>query len=66
MKQNPKYEEELKNLKKDVNMVKLSKEELSASLAKTQESFTSDEIYKYSRPDSVNIFSYQKIILFRL
>jgi len=49
----PKYEEELKAMKKDVNLVKLSKEDLGAALAKTQESFTAEEIYKYSRPDSV-------------
>ena len=53
-----KYEEELKSLKKDVNLVKLSKEELGPALAKTQESFTTDEIYKYSRPDSVIFFYY--------
>ena len=53
-----KYEEELKSLKKDVNLVKLNKEELGPALAKTQESFTTDEIYKYSRPDSVIYFDH--------
>ena len=55
MKTNPKYEEEMKALKKDMNNVKLSKEEISTALAKNQDGFTADEIYKYSRPDSVNI-----------
>lgn len=55
LKSSHKYEEELKNLKKDVNMVKLGKDELSSALAKTQDSFTTEEIYKYSRPDSVKI-----------
>ncbi len=55
MKTTPKYEEEMKTLKKDMNNVKLNKEEISTALAKNPDGFTADEIYKYSRPDSVNI-----------
>lgn len=64
LKSTHKYEDELKNLKKDVNMVKLGKDELSSALAKTQESFTTEEIYKYSRPDSVKLKFYKNLIFF--
>lgn len=66
LKSSHKYEEDLKNLKKDVNMVKLGKDELSSALAKTQDSFTTEEIYKYSRPDSVKIKISKNLFLFRL
>lgn len=53
LKSSPKYEEELKSLKKEINPVKLSKDELGLALSKTQENFSEEEIYQYSRADSV-------------
>ena len=45
------YSEQMKNLKKDVGQVTLSKEECATKAA--SEAFTQEEIYSYTRPDSV-------------
>ena len=53
-------------MKKDINGVKLSKEEMSTALSKSSNEFAPDEIYKYSRPDSViNYYKlYEKLTIF--
>lgn len=45
------YSEQMKNLKKEVAQVTIPKEECATKAA--SEAFTHDEIYSFTRPDSV-------------